>query len=183
LLVASLLKVGASDANKVGRVKVVYGGGKAGTGQMLGFNVLVQLQEKLNKQSVPLEGRYVIVPPEFLSAVEDDPRFSSVDASGSDETLRNGIVKRALGFDIMVSNNVPTVGGAGANKDDKVIVAGVPDAFTFVDSITETEAIRAQKRFSDIVRGLNVYGAKVTRPEAIATATASFEASTATATA
>lgn len=176
--ISKLLAKGVAASNQVGRVKVVYGGGKAGAGQLLGYNVLVKLQEKLNKSSVPLEGRWVVVPAEFLSAIEDDPRFSNVDSSGTDETLRNGIVKRALGFDILVSNNVPTVGGAGADKNDLVIIAGVRDAYAFADSITETEALRAEKRFADIVRGLNVYGAAVTRPTALASATATFEAST-----
>jgi hypothetical protein len=176
--IANLLVKGVADSNKDGRVKVVYGGGKAGAGQMLGYDVLVSLQEKLNEHSVPLEGRWVVIPPKFLSAIENDPRFSNVDSSGSDETLRNGIVKRALGFDILVSNNVPKVGGASAAKDDLVLLAGVSDAYAFADSITETEAIRAEKRFADIVRGLNVYGAAVTRPTALASATASFEAST-----
>jgi hypothetical protein len=178
--IASLIEGGAASGNKVGRVKVVVGGtGKAGAGQSLPFEVLIRLNEKLNKQSVPSDGRYVVIPPEFLSGLLYDPRFTRVDASGSSEGLRNGIVGRALGFDVLVSNNVPTVGGGGANKDDLVIAAGVPDALTFANQLVEVEALREQARFADMVRGLNVYGAKVTRPEGLATATVqAFEAGT-----
>jgi len=38
---------------------------------------------------------------------------------------------------------------------------------TFASQITETETLRSQFTFSDIVRGLNVYGRKVVKGEAI----------------
>lgn len=177
--IAGLFYAGAHADNKLGRKTVVYGGtGKAGDGQALAFEVLISLQEKLNKKSVPSEGRYVIVPPEFESALLYDPRFTRVDASGTSEGLRNGLIGRALGFDILVSNNVPVAGGSGADKSDQVIVAGIPDATTFANQLTEVEAYRSQARFADVVRGLNVYGAKVTRPEGLATATVTFAAGT-----
>jgi len=73
-----------------------------------------------------------------------------------------------------VSNNVPTVGGVGADASDKVIVAGVPAAWSFANQLTETEVIRQEKRFANLVRGLNIYGAKVFEPKGLATATVSF---------
>lgn len=176
---AGLFYAGAHTDNKVGRVTVVNGGtGKAGTGQTLAADVLIDLSEALNSKSAPADSRYVVVPPKFLSALLRSPEFMRVDASGSSESLRNGIVGRAFGFDVLVSNNVPTVGGAGADKDDLVIVAGVPEATTFANQLIEVEAIRSEARFADLVRGLNVYGAKVTHAEGIATATATFAAGT-----
>ena len=117
-----------------------------------------------SSHSVPTAGRYVIVGAATYAALLMDPRFTRVDASGSEDGLRNGIVGRAIGFDVLVSNNVPTKTGA------ETIVAGVPDAFAFADQIVETEALRSQTDFGDIVRGLNVYGAAVTRPEGLASA-------------
>ncbi|WP_333810793.1 hypothetical protein [Timonella senegalensis] len=167
-----LLKAGAAAANKVGRVKVVSGGTQiAGAGQTTAYELLVSLANKLNKQDVPLEGRYVVVDPDFIAAIAKDDRFIAVDSSGSSEVLRNGVLYRAAGFDIMMTNTVPTVGGSGADKDDKVIVAGIPGAFTFATQIIKTEAGRIEAGFDDYVKGLNVYGAKVTIPEGIATAT------------
>ena len=124
----------------------------------------MKLSNKLNRKSVPTTGRYVVVGPDTYSALLMDPRFTRVDASGTDETLRNGIVGRAVGFDVLVSNNAPVVSGR------EVAIAGVPDAFTFASQLVETEALRDPAHFGDIVRGLNVYGASVTRPEGVATA-------------
>lgn len=161
---------GPITANRLGNVSVVNGTGtgKPGAGQTTAWNVLVDLNQKLNEQSVPTDGRYVIVSPSFYSALLMDPRFTRVDASGTSEGLRNGIVGRALGFDVLMSNN--TVSASSRN----LIVAGVPGALSFASQIVETEALRSEKRFADIIRGLHVYGAKITRPEGIATANAEF---------
>lgn len=175
-----LLKAGAHASNQLGRQKIVSGGTQmAGSGQITAYDVLVELGLKLDNQDAPEEGRYVVVDPGFIAAIAKDDRFIRVDASGSSEVLRNGVLFRAAGFDIMKTTAVPTVGGAGAAKDDKVLIAGVPGAFTFANQILKTEAGRREKGFDDFVKGLNVYGAKVTIPEGIATASVqAYEAGT-----
>ena len=161
---AKTLTAGALAANKIGAVSVINDDPTRLTAGKTAFKVLVQLANKLDKQSVPTAGRYVIVGADTYSALLMDPRFTRVDASGNDQGLRNGIVGRAVGFDVLVSNNIPRKG------QTETVVAGVPDAFAFADQITQTEAMRSQSDFGDIVRGLNVYGAAVTRPEGVATA-------------
>lgn len=175
-----LLKAGAAAANQIGRVKIVSGGTQmAGSGQITAYDLLVELGLKLDNQDAPEEGRYVVVDPSFIAAIAKDDRFVRVDASGTSEMLRNGVLFRAAGFDIMKTTAVPTVGGSAANKDDKVLIAGVPGAFTFANQIIKTEAGRREKGFDDFVKGLNVYGAKVTIPEGLATATVqAYEAGT-----
>ena len=162
---AGILKDGALAANKLGTLQVVNDDpAKAGGSQTTAFKTLVLLSEKLNAQSVPTAGRYVVVGPKTYSALLMDPRFTRVDASGTAEGLRNAIVGRAVGFDVLVSNNAPSTAGR------ELAIAGVPDAFAFASQLVETEAMRDQSHFGDIVRGLNVYGAAVARPEGIATA-------------
>lgn len=175
-----LLKAGAATANQLGRQKIVSGGTQmAGAGQITAYDLLVELGLKLDNQDAPEEGRYVVVDPGFIAAISKDDRFVRVDASGSSDVLRNGVLFRAAGFDILKTSAVPTVGGSGANKDDKVIIAGVPGAFTFAQQIIKTESGRREKGFDDFVKGLNVYGAKVTIPEGLATATVqAYEAGT-----
>ena len=51
------------------------------------------------------------------------------------------------------------------------MVAFNRDSMTFANQLTETEAYRPEKGFSDAVKGLSVCGAKVTRPEAICVVT------------
>jgi hypothetical protein len=68
-----------------------------------------------------------------------------------------------------VSNNAPFVTG-----DDYAVIAGYPGAITFADQITKVEAYRPQSSFSDALKGLHVYGAKLVRPDGIATCVASI---------
>lgn len=162
---AKTLSEGAHADNKLGTIQVVNDDpAKAGDKQITAFKALVQLAEKLNAKSVPTTGRYVVVGPKTYSALLMDPRFTRVDASGGADGLRNGIVGRAVGFEVLVSNNVPVT----AKRE--LAIAGVPGAFVFADQIVETEALRDPKQFRDIVRGLNIYGAGVIRPEGVATA-------------
>ena len=170
---AGLLKDGALSGNKIGTVEVIDDDPAKAGAEYSAFKVLVKLSEKLNRQSVPTTGRYVVVGPGTYSALLMDPRFTRVDASGDAQGLRNGIVGRAVGFDVLVSNNAPVVAGR------EVAIAGVPDAFAFASQLVETEALRDPSHFGDIVRGLNVYGAAVTRPEGIATAEVKITAPTA----
>jgi len=74
--------------------------------------------------------------------------------------ILNGFVTRIAGFDILESQNVPNTAGAKYK-----ILFGTNRAITFADQIVKVEAIRDPDQFRDIVRGLDVYGAKVVRPD------------------
>ncbi|MBP5862791.1 P22 phage major capsid protein family protein [Streptomyces scabiei] len=127
--------------------------------------VLVPLRTKLTKANVPSTGRYVIVPPEFYASLLLDSRFIKSDEAGTDAGLRNGYVGRAANFDIYESNNCPVPTG-----DTTVVQAGVNAAITFAEQINKTEAYRPESSFSDAVKGLALYGAKVIRPDHLAAA-------------
>ncbi|PRQ11722.1 hypothetical protein C1Y63_04760 [Corynebacterium sp. 13CS0277] len=159
---AGVLKKDAKT--KLGAVKVVDDDPqRVGEGQQSAYKTLVKMAAALNQESVPTDGRFCVVGSGFYSALMMDPRFTRVDGSGTTEGLRNGIVGRALGMDILVSNNVPV------NGKKETIIAGVPQAVTFVNQITRVETTREEKRFADIVKGLMVYGAKAFRPEGLVT--------------
>ncbi len=154
------LYTGAQSANQLGTIAVTTAAGA--------YTVLRRLRTALNKANVPMEGRYAIVPAFFEGLLLEDDRFVRVDASGSDQGLRNGIIGRALGFDVMMSNNAPLVTG-----DDWAVQAGHPSAIAYAEQIVKVETYRPDDSFSDAVKGLHVYGAKLIRPDAIATCIAS----------
>ncbi|MGW6913716.1 P22 coat protein - protein 5 domain protein [Kitasatospora sp. NPDC054939] len=127
--------------------------------------VLVPLRTKLAKANVPTQGRYVVASPEFMASLLLDSRFIKANEAGTPDALRNGLVGRAAGFTIFESNNVPVPSG-----DTQVIQAGVSAAITFADQIAKTEAYRPESSFSDAVKGLSVYGAKLILPDHLACA-------------
>lgn len=129
---------------------------------------LLDLKTKLDAANVPTQGRYVVVPPWYLNLLLQSDLFARVDASGTSEGLRNGTVGRAWGFDVMMSNNCVLITG-----DDYAVMAGVPGAISFAEQIVKVEAYRPESAFSDALKGLHLYGAKVVRPDALAVLTAS----------
>ena len=134
------------------------------------YENIVALRTKLDKQNVPTQGRSLVVPPEAYALLLQDERFTKVDAT-AENAIVNGLVGRVAGFDIYMSNNVVKT---SADTPVYSITAQVADATTYAEQIIKTEALRPEASFSDAVRGLHVYGAKVTRPEEIATLFATF---------
>ena len=51
-----------------------------------------------------------------------------------------------------------------------LVTFGYRGAITFAEQIAKVEAYRPEKRFADALKGLHLYGAKVTRPGALGTA-------------
>ena len=139
------------------------------TSGTLAVTGLVNLKVKLDNANVPTMGRYVVLPPWYHGLLLQSDTFVRVDASGTSEALRNGFVGRAFGFDVYVSNNCINVTG-----DDWIIQAGYPGAITFAEQTAKVEAYRPESAFSDALKGLHLYGAKLVRPTGIATLTASI---------
>lgn len=157
------LYTGVNTANNLGTISV-----PVATPTDFYDKVLVPLSVKLDEANVPSEGRYCIIPPWLHGRGLLDARFIKVNESGTEQGLRNGIVGRAAGFDILKSNNCVNPTG-----DDYVVQAGTNQAVTLAEQINKTEAFRPHDSFSDAVKGLAVYGAKVIRPECMAVATVS----------
>jgi N4-gp56 family major capsid protein len=135
------------------------------------YNLFVEFRTTLNRDNVPSDGRWVIVPPELTGALLKDPRFINASASGSTEPLRNGRVGRIAGFDVFESNQTPD-----PTASTFAVIAGHPIAATYAEQILETEAMRLEDIFGDGVRGLHVFGRKVVRPEALAMASVVVQA-------
>mgnify|MGYP007069865882 CR=1 FL=1 len=134
------------------------------------YENIVNLKTALDKQNVPTTGRSVVVPPEAHALLLLDERFTTV-SGVAEGVITNGLVGRVAGFDIYMSNN--TVATSDSTPVYS-ITAQIPDATTYAEQIIKTEALRPEASFSDAIRGLHVYGAKVTRPTEIATLFATF---------
>lgn len=129
----------------------------------IAYAQILKLRTKLNEANVQSQGRWVIIPPWYEELLLNNNKFVRVDAAGTSEGLRNGIVGRVVGFDIYTSNNVVNVTG-----DDWAVLAGVNTAISYAEQINQVEAYRPESSFSDAVKGLHLWGAKVIRPDSLA---------------
>ena len=133
------------------------------------YELLVDLSVELDQKNVPVEGRFVVVPPWFEGAMLKDDRFVK-GAGNAEGRLLNGQIGRAAGFNVLKTNNVPLIGASEGVKENHKVIAGHNIAWSYAEQINQVEAYRPERRFSDALKGLHVYGAKVTRPEALAVA-------------
>lgn len=162
---ANLLKDGAGK--KLGNIPVFNGDQfmRPAAGQTTAWDIVRRIATELNKVSAPSLNRWFIVDADFGSALIADPHLTEADKAGTDEVARNGQIAaiKSLGLTVKVSNNAPTVAGRGVG------IAGVHGALDFASQLQEMEAMRSERGFKDLVRGLYVYGGSITRPEGLVT--------------
>lgn len=138
------------------------------------YLAVVEAGRKLDVQNVPDEGRWLVVSPDFYALLLQDSRFVEGTEAGHN-TLLNGVVGQVRGFTVVKSNNVPR---KSASPDTQSILAGTNAAVTFAQQVSKVEAMRMQTDFADMVRGLDLYGAKVIRPECLTKITLNLSTST-----
>ncbi len=116
---------------------------------------------------------WVVINPNIEAYLLQSPEFISAYKVG-DQTLREGSIGRIAGMDVLVSSNLTDV-------DDKYyVLAGTNDAITFASQLAKIESLRDKDSFSDLVRGLYLYGAKTVQPKALAKMIVSVSETTAT---
>ena len=76
-------------------------------------------------------------------------------STNNPEYIKRGVVGMYDGFDVVVSNNMA--------KDGSYVYCDVrgKKAIAFAGQINDVEAMRSEKFFKDIVRGLDTFGAKI----------------------
>lgn len=134
------------------------------------YPFVTQLAVKLDEANVPRDGRrWLVVPPWVQAVMAQDSRFVLNFNPTAYQALLNGIIGMVAGFNVLLSNNV-THAGTLAGGDFRVM-AGHPMGITFAEQINKVEGYRPPLRFADAVKGLNLYGAKVVRPQSLAVLT------------
>lgn len=130
------------------------------------YDYLVDLNTKLTEANVAKMGRWVVIPAFYHGLLLKDDRFVGNGTDYNQAILEGGEVGKAAGFTVYVSNNVPNTEGAKYK-----VIAGTTEAGSYAEQILNTEAYRPEKRFSDAVKGLHTYGAKVLQSKCIAVLT------------
>jgi len=132
---------------------------------------IVELGQVLDEQNAPEDGRFLVIPAWFASRIkQSDLKDASI--TGDQTTpLRNGRLGMIDRFTLYVSNLLPTQASItdedGGTSTATSVFAGTKDATTFASQFTRMETLRSTATFGQIVRGLNVYGFKVVKPEAL----------------
>jgi len=128
------------------------------------LDLMVDMGTVLDEANAPEAGRFIVIPAKMAGLVKkSDLKDASISGDGT-SILRNGRLGMIDRFTVYVSHNLNLSSG----KFD--IVAGHKMGLTFASQMTEMESIRAETTFGNIIRGLQVYGYKVVKGEALAQA-------------
>lgn len=132
----------------------------------------VQLAQILKNSSAIVDGKkpWVVINPDIEAILLQSTQFTS-SYQIADETLRNGSIGRIAGMDVLVTPNLTAT-------DGKInVLAGTNDAITYASQLAKIEVLRDPDSFSDLVRGLYLYGAKTVNAGALAKLVCSVSAS------
>lgn len=168
---ASKFVAGAAVENVIGTdaapVELVLTGAN-GTTKLTPYQFAVECRKRLQKQSTPGDDRWLIVNADVEALFLQDPQFIQGGGGIGDGTVvRQGQIGRIAGFDILTTEAVPASPGSGGTPvpNHKVIYGDGNYSLTWADQIVKVEAERLQGQFSDALKGLNVFGAKIIEAE------------------
>jgi hypothetical protein len=133
------------------------------------YNQIEDCGVALSNSKVPLEGRWMIVPPRFAGMIRKDLKLTAAAPQIAQPGMLNGIITRIGGFSIMESHNVPNTSGAKYK-----IMFGTSKAMTFASQVNDVRIMDMEKQFAKKVDGEYVFGCKVVRPECLGVMTVTF---------
>jgi hypothetical protein len=138
------------------------------------LQIMNRMKRLLDQQQVPGEGRWFVADPVFWEVLEDENSKLADTRSniGGDTVIRNGMQMggQLRGFRCYNSVNLPSIGsgpGAATASSYGVLLAGHDSAAATANQLNKVESYRDPDSFADIVRGMNMYGRKILRPEAL----------------
>ncbi|MFM2625730.1 phage major capsid protein [Vibrio owensii] len=148
-----------------GRISIDINLGVAGTPLEVDkeniLDVIVDCGTVLDEQNVPETGRYIILPARICGMIKkSDLRDASLAGDGT-SILRNGRLGMIDRFTVYCSNLLNVTDG------EYDVIFGHKVALTFASQITEMEELKNPNDFGTFTRGLQVYGYKVIKPEAM----------------
>ena len=123
---------------------------------------LVDIGTVLDEANCPESDRFVVIPAKMAGMIKKSDLKDASLTGDSVSILRNGRLGMIDRFTVYMSHNLNNASGKFS------IIAGHKMGFTFASQMTEMETIRSESTFGNIIRGLQVYGYKVVKPEALA---------------
>ena len=144
-----------------------------------GINLMLLMARVLDDQSVPEENRWFVAPPIFYEKMfQAGNKMAEVQVTGdASSNLRNGLATpgtlagfrcyKSTALNSTAGTDQVTLSGVATDASENVILAGHISSTSTASHIAKTEVVRSTESFSDVVRGLHVFGRKVLRPEAL----------------
>ena len=144
-----------------------------------GINLMLLMARTLDDQSVPEENRWFVAPPIFYEKMfQAGNKIAEVQVTGdASSPLRNGLAipgtlagfrcYKSTALNSTAGTDQVTLTGVATDASENIVLAGHMSSTSTASHIAKTEVVRSTESFSDVIRGLHVFGRKVLRPSAV----------------
>lgn len=132
-----------------------------GAGQVDILDAILRMGQVLDEQNIPEDGRWLVLPVWAAYLIKRSELRQAYLTGDAVSPLRNGRVGQVDRFTLYTSNLLPAGVAGGLAAGEYAMYAGHSHGLTFASQFTKVETIRSERSFSNILRGLQVYGYKV----------------------
>lgn len=148
----------------IGKVEQGTGVGDTNANDMAVVDYIVNAGSVLDEQNLPENGRFIVIPAWLAGMIKkSDLKDASLAGDGT-SILRNGRLGMIDRFTVYLSNIlVPPTGYTTAYP----VIFGTKAALSFASQYTNLETLRSERSFSNLLRGLQVFGWKIVNPVAM----------------
>lgn len=129
------------------------------------LDYIVDLGTVLDEQSVPEDSRFLVLPAWACGLIKKSELKDASIAGDGTSIMRNGRLGMIDRFTLYRSNLLSYTDETGSNAFH--MIGGHKSGLTFASQMTKMETLRNPNRFGDLMRGLNVYGYDVIKPESL----------------
>lgn len=138
-------------------------GDTAGNAEKI-VDFIIKCGQTLDEQNIPESGRFLVIPAWIAARIKrSDLKDASLTGDGT-SIQRNGRLGMIDRFTLYLSNLIlPATGTPTAYP----LLFGTTAALTFAAQFTKMETIRSERSFSNLLRGLQVYGYRIVNGVAI----------------
>jgi len=158
----SALNKGATAGRITGNIDLGTTGSPIAITKSNVLDYIVDLGTVLDEANAPEGERFLVIPAKMAGMIKKSDLKDASLTGDSVSVLRNGRLGMIDRFTLYMSHNLSVTSGKFS------IIAGHKMGFTFASQMTEMESLRAESTFGNVIRGLQVYGYKVVKPEALA---------------
>jgi len=157
----SSLNKGASAGRITGNINLGTTGTPVAITKTNVLEYIVDMGTVLDEANCPESDRFLIIPAKMAGFIKKSDLKDASLTGDSVSVLRNGRLGMIDRFTLYMSHNLSVTSGKFS------IIAGHKMGFTFASQMTEMESLRAESTFGNVIRGLQVYGYQVVKPEAL----------------
>jgi hypothetical protein len=157
----SALNKGATAGRITGNINLGTTGTPVAITKTNVLDYIVDMGTVLDEANCPESDRFLIIPAKMAGFIKKSDLKDASLTGDSVSVLRNGRLGMIDRFTLYMSHNLSVTSGKFS------IISGHKMGFTFASQMTEMESLRAESTFGNVIRGLQVYGYQVIKPEAL----------------